>query len=61
MNSFENLCVEQAQGYFDSQDPWIFPEVYEAITRQDAEAFIRTWFLPEQTALAVIRPKEETV
>ena len=58
LNSFENLCVEQAQGYFQGQDPWTFPEVYDAITRQDAEDFIRTWFRPEQTALVVIRPGE---
>ena len=28
------------------------------ITREDAEAFVRTWFRPEQTALVVIRPGE---
>ena len=25
LNSFENLCVEQAQAYFEEQDPWTFP------------------------------------
>ena len=58
LNSFENLCVEQAQGYFDGQDPWTFPEVYDSITREDAEAFVRTWFRPEQTTLVVVRPEE---
>lgn len=58
LNSFENLCVEQAQGYFTEQDPWIFPEIYEKMTRQDAENFIAEWVRPEQTALTVIRPGE---
>ena len=60
LNSFENLCVEQAQAYFEEQDPWTFPEIYDSMTRQDAEDFLRTWFQPEQTTLTVIRPGEET-
>lgn len=59
LNSFENLCVEQAEGYFQGQDPWTFPEVYDSITKADAEDFIRAWFRPEQTTLVVIRPGEE--
>lgn len=59
LNSFETLCVEQAQGYFAGQDPWTFPEIYDSLTRQDAEAFLRTWVRPEQTSLVVIRPGEE--
>ncbi|MBQ9934147.1 MAG: insulinase family protein [Ruminiclostridium sp.] len=59
LNSFENLCVEQAQAYFEDQDPWTFPEIYDAMTRQDAEDFVRTWFRPEQVTLTVIRPGEE--
>lgn len=58
LNSFETLCVEQAQGYFAGQDPWTFPEIYDSLTRQDAEDFIRAWVRPEQTALVVIRPGE---
>ena len=50
--------MEQAQGYFDGQDPWTFPEVYDSITREDAEGFVRTWFRPEQTTLVVVRPEE---
>ncbi len=59
LNSFENLCVEQAQAYFEEQDPWTFPEIYDTMTRQDAEEFIRSWFCPEQMTLTVIRPGEE--
>ncbi len=41
LNSFETLCVEQAQGYFAEQNPWTFPEIYDALTRQDVEEFLR--------------------
>ena len=59
LNSFENLCVEQAQAYFEEQDPWTFAEIYDTMTQQDAEEFIRTWFRTEQMTLTVIRPGEE--
>ena len=57
LNSFENLCVEQAQGYFAHQDPWTFPEIYDTLTAQEAAAFLGQWVKPEQTALVVIRPE----
>ena len=59
LNSFENLCVEQAQGYFAGGDPWTFPELYDTMERQDVEAFLAQWVKPEQTSLVVIRPQEE--
>ena len=58
LNSFETLCVEQAQGYFAEQNPWTFPEIYDALTRQDVEEFLRVWIKPEQTSLIVIWPEE---
>lgn len=57
LNSFENLCVEQAQGQFDGQDPWTFPELYDGMTKADAEDFLRRWVTAEHTAMTVIRPK----
>lgn len=59
LNSFANLCVEQAKGYFAGQDPWTFPAVYEAMEKKDVEEFLAQWVRPEQTALVVIRPEEE--
>lgn len=58
LNSFENLCVQQAQGYFDGQNPWTFPAVYDTLTREEAEEKLRLWFRKEQLALAVIHPGE---
>lgn len=58
LNSLENLCVEQARGYFSGQDPWTFPDIFASLERRDAESFLRDWVCPEQTALTVIRPGE---
>lgn len=57
LNSFENLCVSQARAHFAGQDPWTFPALYDGMTRQDAEAFLKTWLRPEQVALSVILPE----
>lgn len=58
LNSFANLCVEQAKGYFSDQDPWTFPAIYEAMEKKDVEDFLSSWVKPDQTALVVIRPEE---
>ena len=58
LNSFENLCVQQARGYFAGQDPWTFPEFYDKLTRESAEALLRSWFRPDRVTLSVIRPEE---
>ena len=57
LNSFEHLCVEQARGYFAGEEVWTFPELYTALKKEDVEAAIRNWILPERIALSVIRPK----
>ncbi len=59
LNSFENVCVEQAQGYFAGVDYLDFPAVFDSIGRGDVEAVLRTWCAPERAALSVVRPKEE--
>ena len=57
LNSFENLCVSQAQSFFQGCDYLTFAELYDAVTKEEAEALIRAWVVPERTALSVIRPK----
>ena len=57
LNSFETLCVEQAQGYYAKHDPWTYPEIYDAQTAQEAAALLAQWVKPAQTALVVIRPE----
>jgi predicted Zn-dependent peptidase len=58
LNSFEHICVEQAQGHFAGVEFLRFPEVFESIQKSDVEDCIRRWFAPERVALSVVRPKE---
>ncbi len=58
LNSFDNLCIQQARAYFAGLDPWTFPELYDKLTRENAEALLRDWFRPERVTLSVIRPGE---
>ena len=36
-----------------------FPEVFRQIAREDVEALIARWVVPERLALSVVRPGEE--
>ena len=58
LNSLEDTCVEMAMSYFDGEDYFRFPEVYQSIEREDGEALLRAWCTRERAAIAVIRPKE---
>ncbi len=57
LNSFETLCVGQAEGYFAQQDVWLFPEVYATIEKTDLEQALARWVRPEAMALSVVWPK----
>ncbi len=58
LNSFENIAVSMAEGYFRGFDYYRFPEVFDAVTKEDVEAFLRENIAPERAALSLIRPKE---
>ena len=60
LNSFENLCIGQAQAFFAGSDYLRFADLFAAITREEAQDLIARWVTPERTALAVIRPKGES-
>ena len=59
LNSFENLCVSQAQSFFHGVDFLTFAEVYDALTKKEAEELIEKWIVPQRTALSIVRPKGE--
>ena len=59
LNSFETLCIGQAQSFFAGSDLLRFPEMFRQIAREDVEALIALWAVPERLALSVIRPGEE--
>ena len=58
LNSFENLCIGQAQSFFGGWDFLRFPEVFAGIRKSEVEALIARWVVPERTALSVVRPGE---
>ncbi len=58
LNSFENLCVNQAQSFFAGTDYLKFAELFSSITKEEAEDLISRWVVEERTALSVIWPKE---
>ena len=60
LNSFENLCVGQAQNFFTGADALAFPEVFDTLTAQDAQQLLADWVTEERTTLSVVRPKGET-
>ena len=59
LNSFENLCIGQAQAFFSGSNFLRFAEVFDTITKKEAEELIENWVRPERTALSVVRAKEE--
>ena len=59
LNSFEHLCVGQAQSFFAGTDFLRFSEVFDSITKEEAEELIADWVTGERTALSVVRAKEE--
>lgn len=59
LNSFEHICVDQARAFFAGYDLFAFPECFDAIRREDAEAMIGQWIRGEYAVLSVIRPREE--
>ncbi len=58
LNSFENLCINQAQSFFAGTDYLKFAEFYSSITKEEAEELISRWVVDERTALSVVWPKE---
>ena len=60
LNSFEHLCVGQAQSFFAGYDFLRFADLFDAITQEEAEELIANWVTEERTALSVVRAKEET-
>ena len=59
LNSFETLCVGQAQSFFAGSDLLDFPRLFDTIEKADVEHLIARWVTPERTALSVVRPGEE--
>ena len=59
LNSFENIAVSLADGYFRNFDAFRIPEAYDSITRADIEQFLRENVVEVRRAISIIEPKKE--
>ena len=59
LNSFENIAVSLADGYFRNFDAFRFPEAYDSITRADIEQCLRENVVEVRRAISIIEPKKE--
>ncbi len=57
LNSFDNLCVSQAQAFFAGRNLLDFAALFDQLEKGEAEAMLASWATPERTALSVVRPK----
>ena len=58
LNSFENIAVSLTEGYFRGYDPLRFPQVFDTITKQDIEDFLRENIVEERSVLSEIIPRQ---
>ena len=58
LNSFENLCVGQAQSFFAGVDYLRFAQLFPTVTKEEAEELIQQWVTEERACLSVVRPRE---
>ncbi len=58
LNSFDSIAVSMAEGCFNGFDAYAFPEIFDTITKQDLEKFIRDNICEERAAMSLVYPKE---
>lgn len=58
LNSFENIAVSMAEGHFRSFNYYLFPEIFDSITKEDIGDFLRRNIIPEHSAISIIRPRK---
>ena len=59
LNSFENIAISMADGYFRGFDALRFPEAYASIEKADVECFLRENLTDSRRAISIIEPKKE--
>lgn len=60
LDSFENIALSLAEGYFEGYDYYRFPEIFDSIKKTDIEAFLRDHYSMENAAVSIIKPLEKT-
>lgn len=57
LNSFEGICIEQAEDFFRGCNMMDYPEVFDSINKKDAEKMLGEWVTQERCALSMVLPK----
>lgn len=57
LNSFENIAVSLTEGYFGGYDPLQFPQVFDEVTKEDVQAFLRENIVEQRCVLSEILPR----
>lgn len=57
LNSFEHACIQIVRGHFAGYQYLDFAELYDQISRQEAEDLIRASITGDRSALSIVRPK----
>jgi hypothetical protein len=56
LDSFDSTCFRMCAYHFARFDYFEFPRVYESVTVEEIQEFLRTVAQPERCALSVIVP-----
>lgn len=61
LDSFDSTCFRMCAYHFDEFDYFLFPQIYEQITAQEAMDFLKQTIREERCTLSVIYPIKEEV
>ena len=61
LDSFESTCFRLCAYHFSDFDYFRIPAVYQQVTKEDLQAFLRQAVTPARMCMAVITPKEEVI
>lgn len=60
LNSMEYVCRSLTEGAMNGYHYYRFADLYDTISQQDVEQFLKEWICPQFAALSVVKPREGT-
>lgn len=61
LDSFDSTCFRLCQAHFSGTDFWTFPAEYDAVTKEEVEAFLRQTVREDLCAISVVLPRQQEV
>ena len=59
LDSFDSTCFRLCQAHFSGTDFWTFPAEYDAVTKEEVEAFLRQTVREDLCAISVVLPRQQ--